>query len=187
VFFSALGIGYMLIEIAAVQKFLLFLGYPTRALTVILFSLLLSSGIGSFVSGRLASEYKAIIKNILIACTFIILIASIYIFALPKIFEFLLPLDSAIRITATILLIFPLGFFMGMPFPSGIRMLHESSNESIPWIWGINGSMSVLGSILATINGILLGLSYAILFGAVAYFTALLCATFWMKHRTEGF
>ena len=184
-YFSALGIGYILIEVAAVQKFILFLGYPTRSLTVILFSLLLSSGIGSFVSGRLASNHKDITKNITLACQFIILMASIYGFTLPKIFEFFLPLHSTLRIAATVMLVFPLGFCMGMPFPSGIRILHDTSKESIPWIWGINGSMSVLGSVFATINGIFLGFSYAFLFGAVTYFIALLCAVFWMKRRTD--
>jgi hypothetical protein len=183
-YFSALGIGYILIEVAAVQKFILFLGYPTRSLTVILFSLLLSSGIGSFVSGRLASSHKDIAKNITLACLVIILIVSVYVFTLPKIFEFLLPLHSTLRIIITVVLIFPLGFCMGMPFPSGIRILHKSSKESIPWIWGINGAMSVLGSVFATINGILLGFSYALLFGAVAYFIAFLCAVFWIKHKT---
>ncbi len=186
VFFSALGLGYMLVEIAAIQKFLLFLGYPTRVLAVILFSLLLSSGIGGFVSGRLATEHMATLKKILVACMFVIIVASIYIFALPRIFELLLPLDSAIRIAATILLIFPLGFFMGMPFPLGISMLHGSSNGSIPWVWGINGSMSVLGSTLAAVSGVILGFSYAILFGALVYSIALVCAIFWMKRKTEG-
>jgi len=184
VFFSALGLGYMLVEVAVIQKFILFLGYPTRALTVILFSLLLSSGIGSFVSGRLVSERKDIAKYILLACLSTILISSIYVFTLPKTFDFLLPLHSTAKIAVTVLLIFPLGFFMGIPFPSGIRILNKSSNESIPWIWGINGSMSVLGSIFATITSISLGFSYAILFGAAAYLTALLCTTIWIKPRT---
>jgi spermidine synthase len=185
VYFSALGLGYMLVEIAVIQKFILFLGYPTRALAVILFSLLLSSGIGSFVSGHFARERKHIEKNILLACLFTVSIALIYVFTLPKIFDFLLPLYSTARIAATVLLIFPLGFFMGIPFPSGIRILHESSDESIPWIWGINGSMSVLGSIFAATVSIVLGFSYAILLGIAAYFIAFSCATLWAKRRTS--
>jgi predicted membrane-bound spermidine synthase len=176
VFFSALGVGYMLLEIALIQKFILFLGYPTRALAVILFSLLLSSGIGSFVSGQLASRHKGITKTIFLACLFIILIALIYVFSLSRMFELWLSTSSSIRTALTIVLIFPIGFFMGMPFPSGLRMLHASSDENIPWIWGINGAMSVLGSILATIIGIFLGFNLAILFGATAYLVALLCA-----------
>ncbi len=185
IFFSALGIGYMMIEVASIQKFLLFLGNPTRALTVILFSLLLSSGVGSFVSGHLASKNKSILKGILIACTVIIFLSVLYTFVLPQIFVTLLSTDSSIRILTTVLLLLPLGFFMGIPFPSAIRILNISSNENIPWIWGINGAMSVLGSILATVSGMLFGFSYAIMFGAVAYFAAFLCATIWIRHKSN--
>jgi len=184
-YFSALGLGYILIEIAVMQKFILFLGYPTRALTAILFSLLASSGIGSFVSGQLASGCKAVAKCILLACLLIIVISSIYVLALPKMFDSLIPLPSSTRMAITFLLIFPLGFFMGMPFPLGIRELSKSSDESVPWIWGINGAMSVLGSIFAVITSIFLGFSYAIMLGTGAYFIALLCGMIWIK-RLKG-
>jgi hypothetical protein len=177
-YFSALGIGYMAIEIAIIQKFILFLGYPTRALSVTLFSLLLSSGIGSFFSGHLTSKYRNVMKIILLACLSIIILIAVYIFALPMIFKLLLPTSSSIRIVITVLLIFPLGFFMGIPFPSCISILKESASESVPWIWGINGAMSVLGSILATIGGILFGFSLVLLFGIISYFTALVCVVF---------
>lgn len=183
VYFSALGIGYMVIEIAIIQKFILFLGYPTRALTVTLFSLLLSSGIGSSISGHLTSKYRNVTKTILLACLSIIILITVYTFTLPMIFELLLPTSSSMRIMVTVLLIFPLGFFMGMPFPSGISILKDSASESVPWIWGINGAMSVLGSILATIGGILLGFSLVLLFGIISYFTALVCVVFWMKRE----
>jgi hypothetical protein len=184
-FFSALGVGYMLIEIASVQKFLLFLGNPTRALSVILFSLLLSSGIGSIVSGRLATKSKSVFKGILLACTCVILFTVLYSAILPQIFSALLAADSSIRILTTVLLIFPLGFFMGIPFPSAMRILNVTSNESIPWVWGINGAMSVLGSVLATVSGILFGFSNAILFGAATYLVAFLCAAVWLRMKAQ--
>ncbi|KPV62876.1 MAG: spermidine synthase [Candidatus Bathyarchaeota archaeon BA2] len=176
IFFSALGLGYMLLEVALIQKFILFLGYPTRALSVILFSLLLSSGIGSFVSGW-ASERK-LVKNVLLACPVIIIIVTCYVFSLPSLFAIWLSQDSAVRMLVTVLLLFPLGFLMGIPFPTGLRIL-SSSNQSVPWMWGINGAMSVLGSVLVTVIGITYGFSYAMILGAFAYFIALLCAWYW--------
>jgi spermidine synthase len=181
VFFLALGLGYMLIEIAMMQKLILFLGYPTRALTVTLFSLLLSSGVGSFVSGRLLSGKTNYSRKISVACLSIIVLTFLYVFALPQILEYFLPFESTFRIGLTVLLIFPLGFFMGIPFPSGIRFLGEFSRENIPWIWSINGSASVLGSTLAAITGIAIGFNIAILLGAITYFVALVCATLSMR------
>lgn len=177
VFFIALGLGYMLIEIAMMQKLILFLGYPTRALTVTLFSLLVSSGVGSFASGHLLPTNKSFSRKILVACLLIIVLTLLYACTLPHILDYFLPYESTVRIGLTILLIFPLGFFMGIPFPSGIRFLGEFSGEDIPWIWSINGSASVLGSTLAAITGIVIGFNIAIFFGAITYCVALVCAT----------
>ncbi len=177
VYFSVLGLAYMLLEIALIQRFILFLGYPTRALSVILFSMLLSSGIGSFVSGWVHKRRP--LKNILLACTFIIIIVAIYITYLPSLFAILFPEDISVRTIFSIILLFPLGFFMGVPFPTGMSILTDSSDQSIPWMWGVNGAMSVLGSVLATALGIIWGFTYAMALGALAYFIALLCAWYW--------
>lgn len=135
VYFSALGLAYMLLEIALIQKFILFLGYPTRALSVIIFSLLLSSGIGSFFSGWFSK--KEIVKNILFACPLIIVFVASYILSIPFLFETFLQQGAIIRILVTIVLLFPLGFLMGIPFPTGLRMSVTSSNQSVPWFfWG---------------------------------------------------
>jgi spermidine synthase len=179
-FFSSLGLGYMIIEISLLQKFILFLGYPTRALSVILFSLLLSSGIGSLVSGW-KMEKMNIIKRIQLACIAIILIVILYVLLLPYLFVIWLPYDSSTRIIISVSLLIPLGFFMGIPFPSGLRVLTQSSSQNIPWMWGINGIMSVLGSVITTAIGILFGFSQAFLLGASAYIIAFLCVNNWQK------
>jgi hypothetical protein len=179
-YFSMLGVGYMLLEIAFMQKFILFLGYPTRALTVTLFSLLLSSGIGSFISGHLAHDRKDLVKNILIACPLIIAIVVIHIFFLPVVIATLLPESSVVRIIATGFLLFPLGFVMGVPFPSGLHVLGIESNQNVSWMWGVNGAASVFGSVLATLGGILNGFNYVLAFGTIAYFTAF-ASVIWSK------
>jgi len=174
VFFSALGVGFMLLEIVILQKFILFLGYPTRALSVILFSLLLSSGIGSFASSLISR--KTIVRIVLFACLLIILLVASYALLLPSLFSLLLPQEANIRMLVTFLLLFPLGFLMGMPFPTGLRILSTISSEKIPWMWAINGGFSVFGAVIATAIGIMWGLNYAMLLGAVAYFVSFLCA-----------
>ncbi len=184
VFFSALGLAYMLLEVALIQKFILFLGYPTRALSIILFSLLLSSGIGSFVSGW-ASDKREIVKNILFVCPLIITIIAVYALSLSSLFAAWLPQDAMVRILLSIILLFPLGFLMGIPFPTGIRILSSASDQSVPWMWGINGAMSVLGSVLVTAIGIVWGFNYAMACGATAYFSALLCAWHWRSRNAE--
>ncbi|MCW4002122.1 MAG: hypothetical protein NWE97_02920, partial [Candidatus Bathyarchaeota archaeon] len=180
-FFSSLGIGYLLLEIALIQKFILFLGYPTRALSVILFSLLLSSGIGGFISGQVAHNYQDLIKNIFVACPLIITIVIVYIISLPELFGVLLSQSSMIRMIVTFSLLFPLGFLMGIPFPSGLRILSMKSNQNVSWMWAINGATSVLGSIFATLLGIVVGFNYAMMFGATVYLIAMLCAFCWYR------
>ena len=177
-YFAALGLAFMLLEVALIQKFILFLGYPTRALSVVLFTLLLSSGIGSFFSGLIKKDNRK--RIIRLACSLIIGVAIIYTIFLEPLFTALLPQDTLIRVLVTFLLVFPLGFFMGMPFPTGISFLSsESDTTSVPWMWAVNGAMSVLGSILATATGIVLGLSYAIIFAALLYFVAFLSTFQW--------
>lgn len=177
IYFAALGTGFMFLEIPLIQKFILFLGYPTRALSVVLFSLLLSSGLGSFLSGSMKSEdYR---KRAIMACSTIVAIALCYYFLLKPLFVVLLPQDAVVRMVAAFLLILPLGFFMGIPFPTGIVLVSSNPEVSIPWMWAINGSMSVMGSVLATATGILIGLNSAILMAVISYAIALLSAARW--------
>lgn len=173
-FFSMLGAGYMLVEIVLMQKFILFLGYPTRALSVTLFSLLLSSGIGSYISSLI--NRKKMARIILFAFGLIVLLVAIYGLFLPQLFATLLQLEATARALVTFVLIFPLGFLMGIPFPTGLRILGEKSVDEVPWMWAINGGFSVFGAVIATAIGIMWGLNYAMLLGATAYFVALLCA-----------
>jgi len=155
------------------QKFILFLGYPTRALSVTLFSLLLSSGIGSYASSLFGRGKIA--RTILYGCGLIVILVSIYNVFLPQVLASLLQLEATQRAIITFALIFPLGFLMGMPFPNGLRILGEESNREVPWMWAINGGFSVFGAVIATAIGIMWGLNYALFLGATAYFVALLC------------
>jgi hypothetical protein len=171
--FSMLGVGFMLVEISLIQRFTLFLGQPVLSMTALLFSLLVGAGIGSMSSGRLASD--KIIKGLTIAPLFIVAILLVYTFLLPLIFERLLGLGLTVRLLATVGILIPLGFSMGFPFPLGIRLLRETVMENyIPWMWGINGICSVLGSVMTVVIAISLGFTEALLIGAGCYFIVFL-------------
>jgi hypothetical protein len=142
-------------------------------MAVLLFSLLVGAGMGSLYSGRLTSE--RITKGIAFASLFIVAMVVIYTFLLPLIFNQLLGLELAVRLLAMVVMLIPLGFLMGFPFPLGIRMLKEMKVEKyIPWMWGINGVGSVLGSVMTIAVAISLGFTQALLTGAVCYLVVFL-------------
>jgi predicted membrane-bound spermidine synthase len=167
--FLLLGIGFMVIEISLIQKFGLFLGHPVLSLSVLLFSLLTGAGLGSLWSGRLAPDKieKGLRWISLLIGSFVI----IYIFLLPLFFDKLLGMNFSVRTLASVLVLTPLGFWMGFPFPLGIRLLKERNMEyHIPWMWGVNGVSSVFGSALTIVVAIGFGFTEALLLSACCYF-----------------
>jgi len=169
--------GFMLIEIPLIQRFALFLGYPVLSLAVLLGSILGSAGVGSFWSRRIRPVSTG--PGIAMASLSIIFMVICYSFILSALFEQLLGLGLVIRILASIFILFPLGFLMGIPFPLGIRWLKERHLENhIPWMWGVNGVSSVFGSVLAIIIAISFGFTEALLASAGCYFFVLLIFIF---------
>jgi predicted membrane-bound spermidine synthase len=166
IYFSSLGVGFMLLEIPILQKFILLLGRPIFTFSVILFSLLLSTSIGSLASSFVKN--KKIPKLIIFSSLAVIIIAIIYLLSLNQIIRYLLPFSLEKRILSTFILLFPLGFFMGIPFPSGIRLLKTEKNQ-VPIVWGINGITSVFGSVLATVFGVAVGFNLALIISLFAY------------------
>ena len=177
-YFASLGLGFMLIEVSFVQKFILFLGPPTVAISVVLFSLLLSMGIGGFFSRRGKEPTHLALRACL--CVGVVLIA--YVFVLPLIFNSFLSLDLNLRLIMTFVLTFPIGFLLGIPFPVGIRIVNENSDgNDVTWMWGINGLYSLLGSTLAVIIAILYGFNAALLAGGAVYFAIFVIGRFYFK------
>jgi spermidine synthase len=169
-YFLCIGAGYILIQVALIQKFVLFLGHPTYALTVIIFSMLLSSGLGSFVSRNLVRDsVQRLTAVLLIIATGVTLLAAV----VTSVTEGGVALPFFIKVSLSVLLIAPLGFAMGMPFPSGLRRLEGVMPKSIRWAWSINAAASVLGSAGAIVLAIYCGLSNTLLIGAVFYLLAL--------------
>jgi len=169
VLFSMLGVGFMLIEISLIQRFVFFLGEPVLSLAVSLFSLLGGAGLGSLWSGRLPSDQLT--KWIARISLTIAGMVLIYIFILPAILDQLLGLDLTIRLCITVCLLSPIAFLVGCPFPLGIRLLKERGLEKhIPWMWGINGLSSVVGSAMTIVVAISFGFAEALLISAGCYF-----------------
>ena len=173
VLFFMLGAGFMLVEISLAQRFVLFLGKPVLSLAVLLFSLLTGAGIGSLYSGRLASN--RIMRGISIAALCIVGTLLMYNFIISFIFGQLLGTNLAVRLLVAVVILILLGFIMGFPFPLSIRLLKEKTMEDhIPWMWGVNGISSVLGSALTVVIAVQFGFSVAFLLGAGCYFVVFL-------------
>ncbi len=185
-YFIAVGLGYILVEIAFIQRFVLFLGHPVYALTVVVFLLLLSSGAGSLVSRWWLAETSRIwLPLVLIAAALLL-----YVGVLPGLLGRLVGLPFVVKLLVSAGLLVPLGFAMGMPFPTGLRTLagrggsdfplspaDEPSANLVEWAWAMNAASSVLGSVLAIIIAIQFGLNVTLAAGAAAYLLALGLAT----------
>jgi hypothetical protein len=173
VLFSMLGIGFMLVEISAIQRFILFLGQPVLSLAILLFSLLVGAGLGSLYSGRFAPEN--ISRVITVVSVIIVVVLLINSFSLSFILKQFMGLDLTIRLLITVTMLTPVGFVMGFLFPLGLRLLKEiGMTDYIPWMWGINGIGSVLGSALTIVVAINFGFTEALLLGAGCYFIVFL-------------
>jgi predicted membrane-bound spermidine synthase len=168
-YFLFIGCGYILIEVGLIQKFVLFLGHPTYALTVVIFSMLVSSSVGSYCSRGARARESRLIK--VLGC--VVLLAALLAPALSGLLTALVWLPLALKVLITVLLIAPLGFLMGIPFPSGLDRLEKWHPPSVRWAWSLNAAASVFGSVGALVCGIYLGLVQTVIIGGLFYVAAL--------------
>jgi predicted membrane-bound spermidine synthase len=189
IFVIFIGLGFMFLEITFIQKFLLLLGTPIMALTVILFSILLSSGIGAYLSGRLfhKNPYKAVVVSI----PLLVGIVLAYYGLLQGIIDSAIILQLPQRILLTFALLSPAGLLMGFQFPSITRMASthsnqgEHSDENITLLWGINVIASVIATVLTAISSMVIGFNGNLLLGAALYLGALASAIAAAKLRQK--
>ncbi|MBU0731391.1 hypothetical protein KKC88_00755 [Patescibacteria group bacterium] len=171
VFFGAIGLGFILIEIALMQKMTVFLGNPTYSLSVVLFTLLISSGTGSFFTSKITRQnFK---KNVIVRFILLLMVLALFGVLTNFIIVNFEHWEESLKILAAVILMFPIGFLLGMAFPMGMKMAAVQQQENMPWFWGINGTFSVCGSVLAimiAINSNIL-VSYAV--GILCYIIAL--------------
>jgi hypothetical protein len=170
-YFACLGLGFMLIEIGLMRRFVLFLGPPIYALAIVLFSLLIFSGLGSLLADKVQRGEER--RALLIALLALLLLSNLYIFGLGPLLAGLLTMSEFWRCALTALLLAPLGLLMGMPMPLGLRLLHDDASL-VPWSWGINNATSVLGAIVAVILAMNFGFTITLLCGEAIYALALL-------------
>jgi hypothetical protein len=166
-YFFAIGLAFMFIEIAFIQKFILFLGHPLYAIAVVLCAFLLFAGMGSALAKRFVEKFSC--ESIFY---FITGCCIVYMVFLPSIFELLLGQPDVIKIILSLVLIAPLAFFMGMPFPIGMSSLAEKHSETIPWAWGVNGCSSVISSVLVILLAMNFGFNIVIVFALGFYMLA---------------
>ena len=178
-YFFALGLGFLFVEIAFIQKFILFLGHPLYAVAVVLAGFLLFAGIGSATSSWFAGRIDAWhrvhprrglqLSAIQLSVIGIIAVSLLYLLILPTLFDSPRSLTDIARILASLGLIAPLAFFMGMPFPLGLSCMWSQARLLVPWAWGVNGCASVLGAILAVLIAMSLGFSSIVVAAILLY------------------
>jgi spermidine synthase len=171
-YFGFLGAGFILVEVAMIQKCILFLGHPVYALAVVLFGLLVFSALGSWRSSRTRDADLA--RRVRQHIGFLVAVLLLYAAILTPLFQNTVDLPRGTRIALTVLLLAPLGLAMGVPMPSGIRVLSMRASGLIPWAWGINGAASVTGSIAALVLALFAGFNLVLLIGTGFYVGAAL-------------
>ncbi|HFQ93513.1 MAG TPA: hypothetical protein ENK32_05855 [Anaerolineae bacterium] len=173
-YYAAIGVGFMLIMVPAIQRLTIYLGSPTYALAVVLFTILLSSGIGSRATNRVPDA--GVRGRLRLAILALIVVVALQLLFIPFIVPRTQAWPFALRVAMVIAVIFPAGFFMGQPFPLGVKWIGRRRESIIPWLWAINGVASVIGSVLATVIGLAYGFRVVSLAGILCYGLALTLA-----------
>lgn len=165
-YFGALGLGFIFLEIALIQKLVVFLGGPTYSFSITLFSILLFSGLGSYFTRRA----NAPPRKVFVALPFLLVPLSLGVsLTLSLATSHCLGLNLPLRAALAVLIIAPLAFVMGMPFPSGIQLLSRYEPDLVPWAWATNSFLTVFGSILCILASMMLGFQAVFLFAGLTY------------------
>jgi MFS family permease len=169
-YFAALGLAYLLVEVALMQKFILYLGHPTYALAVVLFTLLLSSGVGAALSEWIpADKVEGRLRVVMGVLAFA---AAALMVAAPRLFHETLAWPLLSRALVSAAAIAPLGIMMGMPFPLGVRLVSYDHPRGVGWMYAVNSAASVFGSVAAMLIALHWGFSAAVAAGLALYVVA---------------
>ncbi|MBN2456995.1 MAG: hypothetical protein JXB29_10770 [Sedimentisphaerales bacterium] len=185
IYFFCLGLAYMFLEMGFIQKLTLLIGHPIFGVAATITGFLIFSGLGSIIGGKLISSFNkrpkadhtistaSVIWFVVLA---IIITGIIELVILAYLFDLFMAFSQPLRFILGIVIVAPLAFFMGIPFPSALKELHAHSEQLVPWAWGINGFASVTGAVLGTFVAISLGFTTVILTALACYLVAGLCA-----------
>jgi hypothetical protein len=177
-YFAFLGTGFMFVEVSMVQGMIFLLENPSYAVATVLASILISSGTGSLLSYRvigLRSPAVTIVISLLIIA---------YSMFLPAISDNISPYPMSVKILLAFLILMPLGLFMGIPFPTGLKILGGKNKSLIPWAWAINGCLSVLAPIVTIMLAIVIGFKIVLWIGALTYAMAFFTLRRFLKKST---
>ncbi len=169
-YFAGIGFGFLVIEISQLQRLSVFLGNPTTALTVVLFSVLLFSGIGSFVSERFVTADRPL--TLVAPLTLLVGFLLVFDAATPVVIQHIASATSAVRIATAVVLLAPLGLMMGTPFAIGMRAAGRREGAPTAFFWGINGALSICGSVFGLAIALCWGISTAYRVGLLSYLLA---------------
>jgi hypothetical protein len=167
IYFAAIGLAFMMVEIGQLERLIVFLGHPIYGLTVVLFVLLLASSAGSLCSHRVGNRIWLLP-----------LVLAAFIFVSPPLTSQFVSASTPVRVFLSALLLVPSGFFMGMAFPLGIKKAQYEEGAPTAWYWGINGAFSVISSVLAVVVAVFWGVTMTLLVGLTAYVIALIALQF---------
>jgi hypothetical protein len=169
-YFAAIGLGFMLIEVSQMQRLMIFLGHPTYALAVVLFTLLLASGLGSFTTHGAGT--RSLRQAGAVRLGILLVVLGAFGVGTQQALVVFRDAVTPVRILVGVGILFPLGFLMGMAFPLGLKTASGDQASSTPWLWGINGATSVCASVLAVVISLYAGISAAFWTGVACYAVA---------------
>jgi hypothetical protein len=156
-YFTLLGLGFLFVEIPLLQRFILYLGQPAYAFTVVVSAVLFAAGVGSsYLSSRLSLR---------LVLPLLVPLIVLYPLFVPWLFDATLYLPFAGRVVVALLVLFPLGALLGIPFPAGMVLVSKTAPGLVPWAWAVNGCASVVSAVLAALVALTWGFS-AVLWGA---------------------
>jgi hypothetical protein len=181
-FFAAIGLGFMFIEVSEMQRLMVMLGKPVYALSVVLFTLLVGSGVGSMAAGKLTAQGGPLRPEV--ALLALVVVLSVIGVLTPAAVHGLAGAPTSTRILTASALLLTMGFFMGMPFPIGLR--RNTDPTLVPWLWGVNGAASVLCSVLATVVAMSAGITVSFWCGVACYGVALASTLIGTKPASSG-
>jgi len=164
-YFGGIGLGYMFMEIALIQRLMLYFGNPVYATSASISVLLIFSGIGSYLSDKFSIDRK----RLLVVFAVILLLIIVYTFSLTTILQKTIALSLWLKIIVVVVMIAPLAICMGMPFPCGLSMLSQRNESLVPWAWGVNGCLSVISAVLATVVAVEMGFVWVMIFAGIGY------------------
>jgi predicted membrane-bound spermidine synthase len=170
-YFACLGCAFIIIELVFIQKFMQLIGSPLYTYSTVIFVLLLASGLGSLASKKVAPAGTQMWRLPFAA---IIAIGILFTIVEPSVFHFGLAFQLPGRILVAALLIFPVGFFLGMPFPLGVLAIESRPKGAVAWAWGMNGAFTVIGGVLSVVLSFAFGFTVTLLIAVAMYLVAAL-------------